>query len=157
MGKKEIVFICILTGIIFSVALLDWYKIHRTKPQVSTSVTSHKPTQHFLLFAGKLPCADCEGIQTDITFLYDQNSTPKNYIMRQIYLGRSDTPFVTSGAWSVSKGTSFDANALVYALQEANSLDITYYLKLPHAVQLLDAHKEKITSSFDMTLQEKKE
>ena len=48
-------------------------------------------------YEGTLPCADCPGLQTLITFNPDGT-----FYMEETYLERSDKPIVTNGKWVLS-------------------------------------------------------
>ena len=51
-------------------------------------------------YKGTLPCADCEGIETEIQL--NQDST---YALSRRYLGKNDTPFSENGKWSWVDGS----------------------------------------------------
>lgn len=47
-------------------------------------------------YQGKLPCADCEGIQTEL-----QLNDDKTYVLKETYLGKGDgKPFETKGSFT---------------------------------------------------------
>ncbi|MDR0437373.1 MAG: copper resistance protein NlpE [Bacteroidales bacterium] len=45
-------------------------------------------------YIGILPCADCEGIKNQVTL-----NTDETYELSYLFIGKSDTPFVTSGTF----------------------------------------------------------
>jgi len=47
-------------------------------------------------YEGILPCADCPGLQTLITFNSDST-----FYMEETYLERSDKPIITNGTWAL--------------------------------------------------------
>ena len=49
-------------------------------------------------YEGTLPCADCPGLQTLITFNSDGT-----FHMEETYLERSDKPTITDGTWVLNK------------------------------------------------------
>jgi len=53
-------------------------------------------------YSGKLPCADCEGIKTEVV-LRDDNS----YEIKRVYMGKDDTVFEETGSlqWTEGGGT----------------------------------------------------
>jgi len=59
------------------------------------------------VYEGILPCADCEGIRTELVL--NENG---NYLMKMTYLGRNTT-FEENGKWEVKKNTLtlFDAQS----------------------------------------------
>ena len=69
------------------------------------------------VFEGVLPCADCEGIRTELTLYQDvANADNNSYILKETYLGvnTGDTTFTSKGKWDVLKGTKADAGVYVF-------------------------------------------
>ncbi|MFO7743770.1 MAG: copper resistance protein NlpE N-terminal domain-containing protein [Psychroflexus sp.] len=60
-----------------------------------TADTSRNALDWNGVYKGVLPCADCEGIETQITLHKDLT-----YVKEQIYLGKTDETFTTSGKFS---------------------------------------------------------
>ncbi len=53
-------------------------------------------------YAGQLPCADCEGIQTELTL-----SATGEYTLRRTYLGKANQqPVREQGTWKASDGNA---------------------------------------------------
>jgi predicted secreted protein len=76
----------------------------------------------FARYAGKLPCADCSGIQETLS-LYapgPNNFVNAYYVAALTYLGR-ESIYVSAGTWYVMKGTSTEPDATVYALSQGSS------------------------------------
>lgn len=46
------------------------------------------------IYKGELPCADCEGIKTELTINSD-----KTYTLHETYLGKDNTPLETKGTF----------------------------------------------------------
>lgn len=72
------------------------------------------------IYKGVLPCADCEGIETEVT-LRDDNS----YVIKRLYLGKDETVFEETGdlQWTEDGSTvvltnSNDGNATLYKVGE---------------------------------------
>lgn len=67
-------------------------------------------------YHGTLPCADCEGIKTELIIKQDNN-----YTIRQQYLGKSDSVFVDEGVLSWGKmgnNISLEHNELKFQVGE---------------------------------------
>ena len=80
-------------------------------------------------FAGVLPCADCSGLDTRLRLQEDKAGAGKGtYALSENYIGKSKTPFKSSGRWVALKGTPRDPSATVYALDPGNSKKTRYYL-----------------------------
>lgn len=72
------------------------------------------------IYKGVLPCADCEGIETEVT-LRDDNS----YVIKRLYLGKDETVFEETGdlQWTEDGSTvvltnSNDGNATLFKVGE---------------------------------------
>lgn len=79
-----------------------------TLPQNASSLTAPRSTTYI----GKLPCADCPGIKTEITLNKD-----KTFMTSEIYLERNDEkPVITNGTWEIVKDTSVKEEEIVYKL-----------------------------------------
>jgi len=74
----------------------------------------------FGTYKGKLPCADCSGLETELR-LYAKgkfDTTYAFYIRTQIYRGapHGDVTITDRGDWTVLRGDAADDNATVYQL-----------------------------------------
>lgn len=101
-------------------------------------------------YEGILPCADCPGLDTTITFYPDQT-----YTMKLIYQERNDNkPFFEKGTWKMTTGMKDSPNATIYQITPTKSTSSQYYLVLDKThIQQLDMQKEKITgASLNFTL-----
>ncbi len=97
-------------------------------PDVHTSKTA---LDWHGVYSGMLPCADCEGIKTEIT-LNDDNS----YLIKRRYLGKGDKVFEETGnlQWTEDGGTvvltnNEDGNATLFKVGENHlkQLDLEGY------------------------------
>lgn len=85
-------------------------------------------TEQVLLgvFKGTLPCADCAGIETELTLIKtDIIRGDGPYILKRTYVGRSAQSFVEEGEWTTERGTNYDRDAVVYALYDSQDPDAT--------------------------------
>jgi uncharacterized lipoprotein NlpE involved in copper resistance len=71
------------------------------------SIVSDAPLTNFTgVYSGVLPCADCEGIETQLTL-----NTDKTYSVSRKYLGKGDdNPFVTNGRWEWMSNNAMKLN-----------------------------------------------
>lgn len=102
-------------------------------------------------FAGLLPCADCPGIQVDLTFY----SGPATYELKQTYeSSRHGNPTYTEqGTWLIERGTAKNPKAIVYELHPAHSQSKQFYLRSDkNTLLLLDANREELPPSLPHTL-----
>lgn len=70
-------------------------------------------------YIGKLPCVDCEGIETELTITADSN-----YVLKSRYLGKGDgQSFITKGSFTWRDGQVIELlgetdGAFLYAIDE---------------------------------------
>ncbi len=76
-----------------------------------SAVIDHSPLG---VFEGTLPCADCDGIRTELTLFLQ----PDTYLLRETYLGGSNAgKTVTSeGSWQAALGLEGEPDATVIQL-----------------------------------------
>lgn len=71
-------------------------------------------------YAGTLPCADCEGIATELSVWSkgEFDYTECRFRLTETYLGKPDgaNVFVTEGPWYLERGSGDDPDDTVYAL-----------------------------------------
>lgn len=105
-------------------------------------------------YTGVLPCADCSGLQTTLTFsrkeAYQSFGT---YELQENYEGKSVQPLITTGKWTMLHGTPSNSNAVVYELRPTDSEEVDYYLKVNNTqIMMLDSNQNVIDSPFNFTL-----
>jgi putative hemolysin len=105
-------------------------------------------------FVGRLPCADCSGIEEQLTLYQDDAATTAgSYVLKDTYLGRNVTPHVAKGAWRLVRGSAKDPDARVFRLDPAGSGQPQYYLAAGiDALKPLDSERKEISAPVDMTL-----
>lgn len=86
-------------------------------------------------YAGVLPCADCQGIET--TLILRAN---KDYILERKYLGKSDKAYSVSGAWQWVNGN-------VIRLSSSQSTPTLIQVS-ENKVMMLDASGNHITGNL---------
>lgn len=123
--------------------------------QVAPQAAQAESSQHFV---GTLPCADCEGIRTDVTLKFTKDGQPQGFTMTEAYLGAKDSgenhAFNSEGDFAVLTGTTKDPKAVVYHLMPKDD-EPTYYQRVDDStLRLLDNSMNPIESehSYDLKL-----
>jgi uncharacterized lipoprotein NlpE involved in copper resistance len=98
----------------------DIIKTNTEVQQVPDMHTSENSLDWYGTYQGILPCADCEGIQTEVT-LRDNNT----YTIKRIYIGKDETVFEETGdlRWTEDGSTvvltnTNDGNATLFKVGE---------------------------------------
>src|SRR6187402_2496419 len=107
----------LFTGLFLTMAACN-YRSHDqivtydTIPAADTGIP--RISEPNLTYAGKLPCLDCGGIETVLTFIPDSMT----YRMKETYLntGAGDKVLESNGTYAVNRGTVQDTGASVYLL-----------------------------------------
>ncbi|MFA7687089.1 MAG: copper resistance protein NlpE [Moheibacter sp.] len=87
-------------------------------------------------YKGVLPCADCEGIETEITLIADET-----YIKKTKYLGKDNNSFQEMGSYSWKT----DGNTLVL---EGIDSEPEEYLVRENSIMQLDMQGNKVTGDL---------
>jgi copper homeostasis protein (lipoprotein) len=103
-------------------------------------------------FVGTLPCADCEGIVTELTLVRAAaGGAPSHYRLRETYLGKpaGERVFESKGPWAERRtgaGTQVRLDPRDPAARRS-------FLRLgPGVLELLDRKQERIRTSHDLKL-----
>ncbi|WP_170140594.1 copper resistance protein NlpE [Kushneria indalinina] len=86
------------------------------QPQVSSAPQVMSVAESW---QGVLPCADCEGIDTELTLVSSgMTGFGATYTLKQRYLGRDNERDVQTrtGDWVVTRGNQVDPQAVIYRL-----------------------------------------
>lgn len=105
-------------------------------------------------FVGALPCADCEGVQVDLTlYAHGANQFVDTIYKRKLtYLGKNKS-VEDSGTWVLIPGTATDPQANVYALTPDGSTQQEFYwLKDQETLVPLDQEKKPTVAPMDISL-----
>lgn len=94
-----------------------------------------------IVFAGKLPCADCDGVKTTLTLQGNHA-----YELHSLYIDKGD-PFTEKGTWQKEEKNKMQ----VYALTSQSHV-MSYYKIGDSLITMLDMHANPIESPFNMTL-----
>jgi len=134
MNKLKIIFACFVV-FIFS---------------CSENKTTNKIS--YMVYQGIIPCADCEGIKLTLKIADDFQS----YLLYELYIGKSDNPFVEKGNLNTERGFEEDEDATVYVLNyDKPETEQKYFVRLtkyPGSVIMLDRNRKIIQSELNYKL-----
>lgn len=136
-------FISLLTGLTFVLAI-SLFIINPNSQNVSRIAS----TTDLGTFTGVLPCADCEGIKTTITFnLSDDEKAPHTYSETDTYMGRG-TIVTTNGTWQYASNPSMPDAVIIELTEEGSVGGKEYYMVVnDNTIEMLSPSMEKITDS----------
>jgi copper homeostasis protein (lipoprotein) len=126
-----------------------------TKISFVDSTLTNEPKKQ--AFQGRLPCTDCEGIDLEISF-EAQSDSSGTFQLKQTFLGTRDgnQSFQDSGLYSIRMGLQEDANALVYIVKPGQPEESRYFEKLGDtALRSLGNYGERIDSKLNYMLRRK--
>lgn len=106
------------------------------------------------IYQGTLPCADCSGLLTELTFKKNApEASGGAYLLKETYQGKNDKPFEKEGNWIMTKGNTKNPNSIIYELDSDKPGQSSYYLKVDEkTIKMLDRNKNEIESPFDLSL-----
>ncbi len=160
-GNQVFEFTAAAPGVI-TLTLNNVRKADPSKPlqifQVMVGVSSlpgqAKPEYVVGRFVGPLPCADCNGIEVDLTlYAHAPNQFVDTIYKRTTkYLGKEKT-VADTGTWALLPGTAADPSATVYAITPDGGGPVQYYwLKTVEELVPLDADKKPMSGPIDETM-----
>ncbi len=120
----------LLFGLI-AIALVNCNNAKQKNAEAPDMHTSEMALDYHGVYEGTLPCADCEGIKTQLTI--NDDST---FVLVSNYLGREDAGFE-------EKGTYFIENGEILVTQDENG-EQKYYKWQEGSLVQLDADKKPI-------------
>ncbi len=109
-------------------------------------------------YEGVLPCADCEGIRTELVLYQDITNTENNiYILNETYMTNKlgDTAFTSQGKWDILKGIENNDTATIFFLNYNEPEDARYFLQTGQDILMLDKEQRIIQTNLDYTLRRK--
>lgn len=102
-------------------------------------------------YAGTLPCADCEGIKTELS-VYSDNT----YVLKETYLGKGDgKPFESTGKLNTERGYEKDNDATVYVLDYDKPGEERYFVRFTgkdKKLVMLDKQRKMIKTKLNYSL-----
>jgi len=105
-------------------------------------------------FAGTLPCADCAGIQTELTLASDWDGRAL-FRLRETYVGGpyDGRTVETDGVWTTQRGTPADRAAIVYQLAFTDPPHTRAFVVIDErSIRLLDADLRPLPSAVPSSL-----
>ncbi|MGF6845543.1 copper homeostasis protein (lipoprotein) [Chitinophaga sp. W3I9] len=116
----------------------------------SIAVNSPSDTASGVTYSGMLPCADCEGIVTELTL---QRPPDDHFTLRETYKGKNQT-FASEGIYTIVHGTAVDPGATVIHLNPNKDRNLQrYYQQVnENELLLLGADQKTIQTSLNYTL-----
>ena|SRR6185295_6905132 len=140
-------------------AVLTGCQVGRIAPPVTSVEDQVAPAvsvkKVLAVYEGVLPCADCQGIRTELT-LFDEDFT---YKLAETYLGTRDGDRTVSsgGTWATKRGLTGDPEARIYQLRSDTPGDVRDFLVVDdRQIRLLDRDGRAIESRrLDYTLTRK--
>ncbi|MEA5062946.1 MAG: copper resistance protein NlpE [Petrimonas sp.] len=103
----------------------------QSKTEAPDMHTSEMALDYYGVYEGTLPCADCEGIKTQLTINSDST-----FVLVSEYLGKGDTKFEDKGTYFIE-----DGEILVTQNEKGNQ---KYYKLQEGSLAQLDAEKKRI-------------
>ncbi|WP_142684435.1 copper resistance protein NlpE [Chitinophaga polysaccharea] len=116
----------------------------------NTAVNPAPDTATAVTYSGTLPCADCEGIVTELTL---QRLPENHFTLKETYQGKNQT-FPSEGTYTIVHGTPADPGATVIHLNPDKDRNLQrYYQQVNNnELLLLDADQKTIQSGHNYTL-----
>jgi uncharacterized lipoprotein NlpE involved in copper resistance len=108
-------------------------------------------------YAGVLPCADCQGIKTELR-LYAKSEgdlSDARFTLEETYLGTrgGDRTIKFNGSWATRHGTTTDPEAIVYQINSGDPSGTRYFLQVnANEIKLLDRQQREIKSYMNYSL-----
>jgi len=107
-------------------------------------------------FVGTLPCADCEGIRTELTLWREAGSgAPSRFVLRETYLGkpRGAAVFESSGPWQEIGAGAAPAERRVRIDPFQPNTRRTFLRLGPAMLELLDREERRVSTVLNMKLE----
>ena len=107
-------------------------------------------------FVGTLPCADCEGIRTELTLWREAGSgAPSRFLLRETYLGkpRGAEVFESSGPWHELGAGAATADRRVRIDPFQPNTRRTFLRLGPALLELLDRDERRVSTVLNMRLE----
>lgn len=128
--------------------------------EVSVTKSDNSNNGKEMVFEGKLPCADCPGIETTLKLREKDESGNTNFELISIYTDREpNNKFTETGIYSIENGIEEDKNAIVYVLNsdkpENERIYYAVFTNDMNTIYLLDKNKKRINSDWDYSLKRK--
>lgn len=110
-------------------------------------------------FLGTIPCADCQGISTELVLNGEANGSSRSFAMKQAYLGKpaDKNVVLSSGKWFLAKGNNQDPDAIMLQLiPTEGDTDMLYFEQVSDTeIKLLDKKHDEIKSNHNYSLKKR--
>ena len=110
-------------------------------------------------FVGTIPCADCQGISTELVLKSGARNTSGSFTMKQTYLGKpaGENVITNSGKWFLAKGNKQNPDAAVLQLiPTEDNVELLYFLQVSESeIKLLDREQQEIKSRLNYSLKKR--
>lgn len=107
-------------------------------------------TASVVTYSGTLPCADCEGIVTELTL---QRRPDLHFNLKETYQGKNQT-LRSDGDYKIVHGTASDPGATVIQLNPEKDKNLQRYIQQvdENELKLLDSDQKTIQNGKNYTL-----
>jgi copper homeostasis protein (lipoprotein) len=98
------------------------------------------------IYSGVLPCADCEGLKTELT-LYDSFTMESyRYTLKETYLNTSNgnKVYERKGAYNFERGNTGNEDAVIYVLDPDSATSRKFWLKNDTILLAVDSNGDPI-------------
>lgn len=130
--KHKILLLILLAVILLSCKSSERLQQGKIKP--NTPVT----------YFGKIPCADCEGVEIQINLL-DSSA----FMIKKVTLGKRRKAYITIGKWELEDTTQ------IITLKSSNQSPKRFVVTSDKTIEMLNVHGKKIESELNYTLTKK--
>lgn len=149
-----LVILGIVAGLVYKQATLSRAPSSESASTAFDRIRNMDPKLIVGPFMGTLPCADCEGTETKLVLIRQEEFADMGgFILEEKYLGENPGVFVTQGTWTVLRGSKANPNDTVYEITDPTDNSSRYYLRVSNSeIRMLDQEQGEIHSAFNYTL-----
>jgi hypothetical protein len=152
MSKNVILIVAII--VVIGGAMLFQTKGFKSSQTTTIPVPTIPKSEYIVVYKGTSPCADCPGIDVDLTLTSkDKYTDMGTFTLKQTYEDRDVKPLESSGNWTVDRGSAADPDATVYVLNYDKRDQIQNYLRVDDkTLRYLSTDKEELPSPYNYVL-----
>lgn len=142
---KQHPFLKFIIGMMVVIVLLGVLAVVAPRKQTVSQIAS---VTDLGTFSGVLPCADCEEINTTITFnLSSDEKEPHTYVETDSYIGKG-TLVTTNGTWQYTTSTTMPDEVIIELTENDDVGSKEYYMVVNDTtIKMLNQNKEPITDT----------
>ena len=114
---------------------------------------SDTDTAAWVTFSGTLPCADCNGIVTELSLEMQPPNAIHHFRLKETYLGKNQA-FPSEGIYKVLHGVPANPGATVIQLNPDRDKNLQRYFQRvgKNELKMLDRDQQQIKSNLNYTL-----